>query len=147
MAMIRIPRDFREFLKLLDAHSARFLLIGGYAVNAFGYVRNTVDMDVWIAVDAANQKRVLEAIRDFAFPGAPDDLLIEDDAMVRMGQPPLRIEVLKKISGVEFEDCWPRRVTIEDDDLKIPTISLADLKRNKMASGRKKDLLDVDELS
>ena len=147
MAMIRIPRDFREFLKLLDAHSARFLLIGGYAVNAFGYVRNTVDMDVWIAVDAANQKRVLEAIRDFAFPGAPDDLLIEDDAMVRMGQPPLRIEVLKKISGVEFEDCWQRRVTIEDDDLKIPTISLADLKRNKLASGRKKDLLDVDELS
>ncbi len=82
-----------------------------------------------------------------SFPGAPDDLLIEDDAMVRMGQPPLRIEVLKKISGVEFEDCWQRRVTIEDDDLKIPTISLADLKRNKLASGRKKDLLDLDELS
>ena len=67
--------------------------------------------------------------------------------MVRMGLPPLRIEVLKKISGVEFEDCWPRRVVIQDDDLLIPTISLADLKRNKLASGRKKDLLDLDELS
>jgi hypothetical protein len=133
-------------LKSLDAHNARFLLIGGYAVNAFGYVRNTVDMDVWIASDPDNLRRVLEAIRDFAFPAAPDDLLGEPDAMVRMGVPPLRIEVLRKISGVEFEDCWPRRVTIDDDDLRIPAISLEDLKRNKLASGRKKDLLDLEEL-
>jgi len=133
-------------LKSLDAHSARFLLIGGYAVNAFGYVRNTVDMDLWIASDAENQKRVLQAIRDFGFQKAPDDLLREEDAMVRMGVPPLRIEVLKKISGVEFEDCWPRRVFIEDDELRIPSISLEDLKRNKQASGRTKDLLDLEEL-
>ena len=133
-------------MKSLDAHSARFLLIGGYAVNAFGYVRNTVDMDLWIASDAENQKRVLQAIRDFGFQTAPDDLLREEDAMVRMGVPPLRIEVLKKISGVEFEDCWPRRVFIEDDELRIPSISLEDLKRNKQASGRTKDLLDLEEL-
>ena len=147
MPTTRIPRDFKEFLKSLDAHNARFMLIGGYAVSAFGYVRNTVDMDVWIASDPDNLRRVLEAIRDFAFPGAPDGLLRESDAMVRMGLPPLRIEVLKKISGVEFEDCWPRRVIIDDDDLRIPVISLEDLKRNKLASGRKKDLLDLDELS
>jgi hypothetical protein len=134
-------------LKLLAAHKARFLLIGGYAVNAFGYVRNTVDMDVWIASDAENLRRVVDAIREFAFPAAPDNLLHEPDAMVRMGLPPLRIEVLRKISGVEFEDCWPRRVIIEDDDLRIPVISLEDLKRNKAASGRRKDLLDLDELS
>lgn len=146
MPTTRIPRDFKEFLKSLDAHSARFLLIGGYAVNAFGYVRNTVDMDLWIASDAENQKRVLQAIRDFGFQKAPDDLLREEDAMVRMGVPPLRIEVLKKISGVEFEDCWPRRVFIEDDELRIPSISLEDLKRNKQASGRTKDLLDLEEL-
>jgi len=146
MATTRIPRDFKEFLKLLDAHKARFLLIGGYAVNAYGYVRNTVDMDIWIASDADNRIRVLDAIRDFAFPAAPDDLLLEPDAMVRMGVPPLRIEVLKKISGVEFEDCWPRRVIVDDDELRIPAISLDDLKRNKLASGRRKDLLDVDEL-
>jgi hypothetical protein len=134
-------------LKSLDAHKARYLLIGGYAVNAFGYVRNTVDMDIWIASDPDNQQRVVNAIRDFAFPAAPDGLLGEADAMVRMGLPPLRIEVLKKISGVEFEDCWPRRVIIDDDGLRIPAISLEDLKRNKLASGRKKDLLDLEELS
>ena len=146
MPTTRIPRDFKEFLKSLEAHNARFLLIGGYAVNAFGYVRNTVDMDVWVASDADNQQRVLEAIRGFAFPDAPDSLLHDEDAMVRMGVPPLRIEVLKKISGVEFEDRWPRRVVIEDDDMRIPAISLADLKRNKLASGRKKDLLHLDKL-
>jgi len=102
--------------------------------------------DVWVASDADNQQRVLQAIRDFAFPSARDDLLHEDDAMVRMGLPPLRIAVLKRISGVEFEDCWQRRVVIEDDDLRIPPISLNDLKRNKLASGRKKDLLDLEEL-
>ncbi len=79
--------------------------------NAFG-------MDVWIAVDADNQQKVLLAIRDFGFPAAPDDLLHEEDAMVRMGRPPLRIEVLKKISGVEFEDSWQRRVIIEDADVE-----------------------------
>jgi|SRR5579863_238724 len=146
MPTTRIPPDFKEFLKSLDAHNARFMLIGGYAVNAFGYVRNTVDMDIWIASDPDNLRRVLNAIRDFGFPAAPDDLLHEANAMVRMGVPPLRIEVLRTISGVEFEDCWLRRVTIEDDDLRIPAISLEDLKRNKLAAGRKKDLLDLDEL-
>jgi hypothetical protein len=71
MATTRIPRDFKEFLKLLDAHNARFLLIGGYAVNAFGYVRNTVDMDIWIASDPDNRRRVTDAIRDFDLDELP----------------------------------------------------------------------------
>ena len=146
MTTIRIPRDFKEFLKLLVAHNARFLLIGGYAVNAFGYVRNTVDMDIWIGSDDENQARVIDAVRQFAFPDVPADLLDEPDAMLRMGVPPLRIEVLKSISGVEFEECWPRRETLSVDDLEIPLISLEDLKRNKLATGRGKDLLDYEEL-
>jgi hypothetical protein len=147
MTTTRIPRDFKEFLKLLAAHEARFLLIGGYAVNAFGYVRNTVDMDVWVAPDKENQARVIAAIREFGFANAASGLLDEVDAMVRMGMPPLRIEVLKRISGVEFEDCWSRRVILQDAELKIPMISLEDLKVNKRATGRKKDLLDLDELA
>ena len=67
--------------------------------------------------------------------------------MLRMGVPPLRIEVMRSISGVNFEDCWPRRVVIEDEELQIPMISLADLRSNKRSSGRPKDLLDLEELS
>ena len=147
MRTTRIPHDFREFLKLLAAREARFLVIGGYAVNAFGYIRNTVDLDIWIAGDAENQRRVILAIRDFAFPDAEENLLQEPDAMLRMGLPPLQIEVMKLISGVDFESCWARRVTVEDGDLQIPMISLADLKANKKASGRPQDLLDLEELS
>ena len=147
MATTRIPPDFKEFLRLLEVHGARFLLIGGYAVNAFGYVRNTIDIDVWIASDEENERRVIQAVREFAFPQAPDDLFREPDAMVRMGVPPLQIEILKLISGVEFEECWPRRVTLTDGGAGFPMIGLEDLKRNKRASGRPQDLLDLAELS
>ncbi len=146
MPTTRIPPDFREFLKLLAAHNVRFLLIGGYAVNAFGYVRNTVDMDVWIASDPQNQESVILALHDFGFPNATIALLAEPDAMLRMGVPPLRLEVLKSIAGVDFEDCWTRRIVLNDGDLSIPLISLTDLKRNKRAAGRTKDLLDLEEL-
>jgi hypothetical protein len=134
-------------LKLLVVHEARFLLIGGYAVNAFGYIRNTIDLDIWIAGDELNRKRMLQAVRDFAFPLAAANLLVEPDAMLRMGVPPLRIEVMRSISGVDFDDCWTRRVLIDDEDLQIPLISLTDLRKSKRSSGRPKDLLDVEELS
>jgi len=146
MATTPIPREFREFLKLLVAHDSRFLIIGGYAVNAFGYVRSTGDIDIWIAGDAENQARVIRAIREFGFIGTPDHILEEPKALARMGVPPLRIEVLKSISGVAFEDCWSRRVALEVGDFTVPMISLADLKANKKASGRAKDLADLEEL-
>ena len=67
--------------------------------------------------------------------------------MLRMGVPPLRIEVMQSISGVTFEDCWPRRVLVEEGELAIPIRSLADRKTNKRAAGRAKDLLDIEELA
>jgi hypothetical protein len=78
MRTTRIPRDFKEFLRLLITHEARFLLIGGYAVSAFGYVRNTIDLDIWIAGDTENQKRVIRAVRSgvcFPAAGTPKELL------------------------------------------------------------------------
>ncbi|MEP7354036.1 MAG: hypothetical protein ABI824_12465 [Acidobacteriota bacterium] len=134
-------------MKLLITHEVRFLLIGGYAVNAFGHVRNTVDMDIWIDGRVENRSRVVIVVREFGFANATDDILNEPDAMLRMGVPPLRIEVMRKLTGVRFEECWPRRLLIEVDGLSIPMISLADLRLNKQAAGRPKDLLDLDELS
>lgn len=123
MATIGLPPDFKEFLKLLKAHDARFLVIGGYAVNAFGYVRNTLDIDIWIASEAENRSRVIAAIREFGFPSTADDVLDAPDAMLRMGVPPLRIEVIQKIAAVKFEDCWPRRVILDDDGLSMLDVS------------------------
>jgi predicted nucleotidyltransferase len=146
MGTTRLPPDFKEFLKLLATHEVRYLLVGGYAVNAFGYVRNTVDIDFWIASDEQNQQRVIAVLREFAFPSATLALLAEPDAMLRMGVPPLRIELMKQISGVDFQSCWDRRVTVEMDGLQIPMISLDDLKKNKRASARPKDMADLAEL-
>ena len=146
MTTIQLPPDFKEFLKSLAAHNVRFLIVGGYAVNAYGYVRNTTDLDIWIAPDDENRHRVILALRDFAFPAASDDLLAEPDAMIRMGVPPLRIEVMCKVSGAEFEECWARRTAAEHAGVTLPLISRADLIRNKRAAGRPQDLLDADEL-
>lgn len=99
-----------------------------------------------LASDSENQQRVVRAVREFGFAGTPDNILAEPKTMLRMGIPPLRIEVLKSISGVEFEDCWERRVSFRMDGLTIPMISLEDLKTNKRASGRAKDLADLEEL-
>lgn len=111
------------------------------------FVTPFVDMDLWIAGEAENRRRVLHAIREFGFAHAPDDCLDAPDAMLRMGVPPLRIEVMRSITGVDFESCWSRRILMEDSDLSIPVISLEDLKANKRATGRTKDLLDVEELA
>ena len=133
-------------MKLLQVRETKFRLVGGYAVKAFGCLRNTVDIDVWIAATPLNQTRVIEAIREFGFGTVRLDVLDATDAMLRMGHPPLRIEVLKQLSGVEFDGRWERRVEIPLEDLVIPMISLADLKANKSAAGRAKDMADLSNL-
>lgn len=145
--MIQLPPDFKEFLQLLLGREVRFLLIGGYAVSAFGHVRNTLDIDLWIDSRPENRVRVLAVIREFAFPSAQDNLLDDPKTILRMGEPPLRIEILQSIAGVTFDECWERREVFEIESLLIPTISLSDLKQNKRAAGRPKDLADLDALS
>jgi hypothetical protein len=129
------------------------MLIGGYAVNAFGYVRNTVDMDIWIASDPDNLQR---SFVPFATSRSLPHRTTFSTNRTRWYGWDCRRCVLRcpgtspawnSTAAVSDEDCWPRRVTIDDDDLRIPAISLQDLKRNKLAAGRKNDLLDLDELS
>src|ERR1051325_2869651 len=107
MATIRLPPDFKEFLKLLNSKQVEYLLIGGFAVSYYGYPRPTGDMDVWIARNQAHAERVTEARRDFGFgtAGVSVDLFLKEEQIVRMGVPPIRIEVLTSISGVDFADC------------------------------------------
>jgi hypothetical protein len=137
---------FLEFSKLLNAHEVRYLLIGGYAVGYHGWPRNTKDIDFWIASDPGNQARVISALREFAFPELGDDVLAETDAMVRFGVPPFRIELLKQIRGVTFEEAWLRRQIWQDGDISIPVIGYEDLLANKVATGRPSDLADVSKL-
>lgn len=148
MATIPLPPDFREFLKLLNDQKVKYLLIGGYAVGYHGYVRATADMDIWIARNPSNAERVVKALHKFGFDAdkLSANLFLEIDQVIRMGVPPMRIEVLTSISGVEFKECYDTRIKESWDDISVNIISLEKLKQNKQASGRLKDLNDLEHL-
>jgi predicted nucleotidyltransferase len=145
---VELPGDFKEFLNLLRAHGVRYLLIGGYAVGFHGYPRATGDLDVWIAMEPENADRIVDALREFGFdtPQLAADLFLQDQRIVRMGNVPLRIEITTTISGVSFEECYAARIEGVLDGVKVTLIDLEHLKANKRASGRHKDLMDLEQL-
>lgn len=146
--MIRLPIEFKEFLKLLSEFQVDYLVVGGYAVAYHGYPRATGDMDIWIAMSPENAEKVMSALRAFGFgeTGASSELFIQPDQVTRMGVPPLRIEILTTVSGLDFSDAFSRRIVDQIDGTPISLVSLEDLRRNKRAAGRKKDLADLDNL-
>ena len=142
---VKFGEDLREFVRLLEKFQVRYLVIGGVAVNAHGYVRLTVDIDFWIALDAGNAARIRAACDEFGFPGFADSDFLEPGAIIQMARPPRRIDILNRIGGVEFEACHARRVYGTLDGVTLPLISVDDLLANKRAAGRYKDLADVEE--
>lgn len=135
-------------MKLLADHQVEYLLIGGYAVGYYGYPRTTADMDVWVSLDQANAERLVRVLNEFGM--ISDDvtpaLFLTPGNIVRMGAPPVRIEILNKIDGVDFSDCVQRETDTSLDGVPVRLISLGDLRRNKRASGRYKDLDDLEHL-
>lgn len=148
MATIQLPNDFKEFLKLLNANDVEYLLIGGFAVGFYGYPRPTGDMDLWVAMNPANAARLVAAYREFGFdvPNLREELFLKDDQIIRIGLPPYRIEVMTTISGVDFDQCFQNRTIADIDGVPTAIISLDDLKANKAASNRHKDLDDLENL-
>ena len=148
MATINLPQDFKEFLQLLNDHEVKYLLVGGYAVGYHGFPRATVDMDIWVAINPKNAQKIVAVLEEFGFnfPELNADLFLERDKIVRMGVPPMRLEILTTVSGVEFEICYRNRIIAELDGVQIDMIGLDDLKRNKLAAGRHKDLSDLENL-
>lgn len=148
MATIRLPNDFKDFLRLLNSKDVEYLLIGGYAVGYYGYPRATADMDVWIAVHPGNAEKMVAVMREFGFDvkDLSEKLFLEANNVIRLGMPPLRIEVLTTIAGVDFEECYRDRKTDILDGVEVHLISLKHLKVNKKATGRLKDLSDLEHL-
>ena len=148
MAMVRLPQDFKEFLRLLEGESVEYLVIGGYAVGYYGYPRATADMGVWIAVTPENAARTVKVLQRFGMnvPELTPALFLEKGNIIRMGIPPVRIEIQTEISGVAFADCFKHRCRVDFDGVEVNIIALADLKTNKRACGRHKDLDDLEHL-
>lgn len=145
---MELDPNFLEFIELLAEHEAKFLIVGGYAVAVHGHPRYTADLDVWIWLDRGNAQAVLAALDDFGFTDT--DLTREDflqqDQIVQLGSPPLRIDLLTSLDGVNFEDCYGGRVSVEISGVEVPFIALQDLRRNKRAAGRHQDLADLEAL-
>ena len=147
MATIRLPPDFKEFLKLLKEYEVRYLLIGAYAVNYYGYIPATGDMDIWIAIHPDNAQKIITALHAFGIEDpALNPEFLQENKILRMGVPPVRLEITTSISGVEFDQCYHSRIVDELDGIEVNLIDLENLKRNKKASGRPKDLVDLKKL-
>jgi hypothetical protein len=142
-------QDFKELLSVFNAGQVRYLIIGGYAVSFHAQPRATKDLDILIGADAANSKAVYAALAKFGAPleGLSAKDFAEPDNFFRMGTPPVMVDIMPKISGVEFEEAWRRRVDVQiDDDLSVPFISREDLLVAKLSAGRAQDMIDVDAL-
>ncbi len=148
MAMMKIHKDFKEFLKLLNANNIKYLLIGGYAVGYYGYPRPTGDMDIWIKKDEETAEKTVKVLNEFGFNSLDltKELLLKEKQIIRMGIPPFRLEVSNFIDGVDFDECFAEKENVDLDGVQTNLISLHHLKINKKASGRYKDLNDLENL-
>ena len=146
--MIPIPRDFRDFIGLLNERRVRYLVVGGYAVAYHGYPRATGDIDIFIELSNRNAVAMVEVFRQFGFAdsGVSPEFFMDKGEVVRLGREPLKLEILNDISGVTFAECYRRRVRARIEGLRVNFIDLPDLVRNKRASARDKDKLDLKNL-
>ena len=145
-----LTKDFSEFLGLLNKNKVEYLVIGGYAVAYHGYPRYTGDLDIWFNPEEDNVNKILVSLSEFGFESLnihQNDLL-KPGNIIQLGYPPIRIDLLNNPDGISFSDCFPRRVEqILENGLTINYISLSDLITNKKASGRYRDLDDLENLS
>lgn len=146
---MELSRDFSEFIECFVGRDVRFLMVGGYALAAHGHPRYTKDLDIWVRADRDNAERILLALDDFGFGavGLTEDDFLDDDTVVQLGREPQRIDLLTFISGVAFDDAWENHVRLELGSVVVPVIGRADLRRNKQATGRLRDLADAEELA
>jgi hypothetical protein len=145
---MHIHADFEDFLKFLNGEQVRFVIVGGYAVAFHGYARATSDMDLFFEATAKNIKGIRRALRRFGIPTTDQQVreFTDPEAIIRMGVPPVRLELINSISGISFKDVWRHKVQGTYGETPVFYMSLPDLLKNKKASGRPKDLADFDEL-
>ena len=141
-------KDFLDFLQLLDKYNVDFLLVGGYAVILHGYTRSTGDMDLWVNQNEENYSKLKKVYEEFGAPIFSLEEFFSDKFDVwSMGVEPRKIEVLTKVSGLNFIESKSHCDWINEKDFKVPYIDFEDLMKNKLASGRLKDLLDYQQLN
>jgi hypothetical protein len=143
-----LEKDFIDFVELLNKHEVDYMVVGGYALAFHGEPRTTGDMDIWIDCTEVNATRLVQVIEDFGMSalGLTEKDFLEPGIITQIGYPPLRIDILNEIDGVEFKDAAGNRQRFKHGKLEISFIGRQDFIKNKEAAGRKKDLKDVKRL-
>jgi len=143
-----LDQDYKEFIELLNAHEVRYMVVGGYAVAYHGYVRHTGDIDVWIEISERNAARLVQVMQAFGFGAMYKEAdFLQPDTVIQLGVSPIRIDILSEVDGVQFAECFAACEPTIWDGVTINFISLADLRRNKAATGRSKDAADLHQLN
>ena len=140
--------NYLDMLRCLNKAGVDYIMVGGWAVNLHGYVRATIDLDIWILADQENARKVYAALGEFGAPLGevkPEDFA-QDGTIFQIGVAPCRIDVINKIDGVKYAEASPRAIQKTIEGVRVRVISREDLIANKRASGRTKDLADAEIL-
>ncbi|MCG6551629.1 MAG: hypothetical protein L7F77_04825 [Candidatus Magnetominusculus sp. LBB02] len=146
--MAKLYQDFNPFVELLTVRKVEYLIVGGYAVGYHGHPRYTGDLDIWVRNTEENAGKMICVMDDFGFSSLGlkmEDFIIPGN-IIQLGYPPVRIDILTTADGVEFTECYQKRLTINDSGMALDVIGLECLKANKRASGRPRDLADLADL-
>jgi len=144
-----VNSDFSDLLRIFNDPNVRYMVIGGYAVVQYAEPRFTKALNVLISTDTANADAVFKALHECGAPltGLTPKDFSEEGFFFQMGVPPIRVDVLMGIPGIQFDECWSRRNEVDFDGLKVIFMSKDDLITSKRAAGRPQDLIDADLLS
>ncbi|MEW5818041.1 MAG: nucleotidyl transferase AbiEii/AbiGii toxin family protein [Spirochaetota bacterium] len=146
--MNQINQDFKECLELFNKNDVEYLIVGGYALAYHGAPRFTGDLDIFLSRSKENALRVLKALTDFGFDciGLTEKDFTEPDKVIELGYPPIRIDLMTSIDGVAWETAWNNREETSYGAVPVYIIGKEDFIANKRASGRKRDLADLEAL-
>lgn len=144
-----LPEDLKQLLLAFNANGVEYLVVGGYAVGIHSEPRATKDLDLFIRSGIQNSEAVYRALAEFGAPLAgvtPADFRNDPNSVFQIGQPPARVDILQKIDGVDFDEAWKERIDTSVSGIASHIISTRHLIQNKLASGRLRDLADVEAI-
>jgi hypothetical protein len=145
---MEVQPDFRDLLALFNKHQVEYIIVGGYALAFHGVPRYTGDIDIFVRSDSLNASRIMAALDEFGFGSVgltPADFE-KQKTVVQLGVPPVRIDIITSLTGVSWEEAFAKRVTGKYGDLSVYYVGLEQFISNKKATGRKKDLADLEAL-
>jgi len=145
---MRIEKDFKEFIALLNENKVKYLIVGGFAFAFYVEPRYTKDIDILIEASEENSKKIIDALTAFGFGnvGLKEEDFQKPDQIIQLGYAPVRIDIITSIAGVTFDSAWKNKVEGKYGDITCFFISKEDLILNKQKAGRPQDITDVKKL-